>query len=215
MGNDNKVKNIILVVLVIGLVSMTVAYAALTQTLTISDNQVVISTGWDVHFAHREGATDATAYSAPGEATTATITQQPTMTATSISGLRATFRKPGDQVDYEFDIVNDGTIDAKLTTATYTTPTCTSSDSSVTPAALSTFCQKISYTIKYTDVTPNVAPAVDDELPADPDTTDSNYPNVRHCILTVKLDPNTEATDFPGGDITVSNIGATFVYSQK
>ena len=208
MGNDNKVKNIILAVLVIGLVGMTIAYAALTQTLYIRDNQVTITTDWNVHFAENESLTYAVPSSTGASATaTATVEQQPTLTDTVISGLRATFRKPGDKVTYQFDIVNEGGIDAKLSTATYSTPTCTSTDQSVSAATLATFCQKINYSIVYTGT--STAPAANDDLLA----TSPN--NIRHCTMTVELDPNTEITDIPNGDITVSNIEATFLYVQK
>ena len=66
MGNDNKVKNIILAVLVVGLVGMTIAYAALTQTLNISDNEVTVASNWSVKFAN--GGT-ATASSVSGNTT--------------------------------------------------------------------------------------------------------------------------------------------------
>ena len=208
MGNDNKVKNIILAVLVVGLVGMTIAYAALTQQLTITDNEVTITTDWNVHFAAKAGATYAVPSSTGASATpTATVEQQPNLTATNISGLRATFRKPGDKVTYEFDIVNEGGIDAVLSSATYTTPTCTSSDPNVTSASLATFCEKINYSIVYTGT--SSSPATNDDLLA----TSPN--NIRHCTLTVELDPLTQVSDFPGGDITVSNIEATFLYEQK
>ncbi|MBR3116307.1 MAG: hypothetical protein IKF36_00340 [Bacilli bacterium] len=213
MGNDNKVKNIILTVLVIGLVSMTIAYAALTQTLYIRDNQVTITTDWNVHFAHTHGATDAVA-SSTGATSTATINQQPTLTDTVISGLRATFRKPGDKVTFQFDIVNEGGIDAKLSTATYATPTCTSTDQNVSSSDLATFCSNhINYSIVYTGT--NTAPAQNDDLLVYDEDDSSTNANIRHCTLTVELDPNTEITDIPNGDITVSNIEATFIYVQK
>lgn len=207
MGNDNKVKNILLTVLTVGLVSMTIAYAALTRTLTISDNRVTITTDWNVHFANCATATSAAATSSPGSAVTALVTQQPELTDTTISGLRATFQKPGDKVEYYFDIVNDGSIDATLSTATYTTPTCTSSDSSVSSSTLSTFCtNNINYSIVYTDTLDS--PDTGDDLLAAP-----GDPSVRHCKLTVELDPETQS--IPSGTITVSNIGASFVYVQK
>lgn len=208
MANNNKVKNIILTVLVIGLVSMTVAYAALTQTLVINDNQVTVSTNWDVHFAAAAGHSTATSSSTSGSLT-AIITQQLTLTATRIHGLRASFQKPGDKVEYYFDIVNAGGIDAVLTTASYDTPTCTSSDSGVSSNTLATFCQKINFSIVYTSN--NQAPAVDDTIPYSPGSSNDN---VKHCKMTVELDPNTDINDIPNGTITVSNLGATFVYTQ-
>ena len=207
MGNDNKVKNILLTVLTVGLVSMTIAYAALTQTLTISDNQVTITTDWNVHFARCATATSAAATSSFGSAVTANITQQPELTDTTISGLRATFQKPGDKVEFYFDVVNDGSIDATLSSATYTTPTCTSSDSNVSASTLSTFCsQNIKYSI--IDLGTGYAPDENEDLLAAP-----GEPSVRHWLLTVELDENTQT--IPSGTITVSNIGATFVYTQK
>lgn len=212
MESNNKVKNIILVVLVIGLVGMTIAYAALTQTLYISDNQVTISTDWNVHFANTWGHTDAVA-SSTGATTTATINQQPTLTATRISGLRATFRKPGDKVTYQFDIVNEGGIDAKLSSASYDTPVCTSTDPNVTSQQLTTICSRINYSIVYTGT--STAPAQNDDLLVYDENDSSTNANIRHCTLTVELDPNTEASEIPAADITVSSLGATFVYIQK
>ena len=207
MGNDNKVKNILLTVLTVGLVSMTIAFAALTQQLNISDNQVTITTDWNVHFVRSATATSAAATSAWGSALTANITQQPELTDTTISGLRATFQKPGDKVEFYFDVVNDGSIDATLSSATYTTPTCTSSDNSVTSQTLSTFCtNSINYSI--IDLDTGYAPNENDDLLAAP-----GDPSVRHWLLTVELDENTQS--IPSGTITVSNIGATFVYTQK
>ena len=48
--NNNKTKNIILAVLVVGLVGMTIAFASLTQTLTINNNEVAVSSNWRVRF---------------------------------------------------------------------------------------------------------------------------------------------------------------------
>ena len=212
MGNDNKVKNIVLTVLVIGLVSMTIAYAALTQTLVINDNQVTLSTDWSVHFSEvldeYGDPVGATTTSTGSAYKTALVDTQPTLTATRISGIRATFRKPGDKLIYDFDIVNDGGIDATLSSATYDTPICTSTDSNVSEQTLSTFCSnKIHYSIVYKNT--STAPAQGDDLLTTGDTS------VRHCTLTVELDQNTEVADIPAGDITISNIGATFIYVQK
>lgn len=58
--NNNKIKNIILAVLVIGLVGMTIAYASLTQTLTINNNQATVSSNWRVRFAPTVTTSDTT-----------------------------------------------------------------------------------------------------------------------------------------------------------
>ena len=103
MVNDNKIKNIILAVLVIGLVGMTIAYAGLTQQLNITDNKADVKTTWKVLFNNTVTATPTG---------TATVDTQPTVNGarTQISGLRATFKKPGDKVVMTFKIQNEGNI---------------------------------------------------------------------------------------------------------
>jgi len=51
--NERK-KNILLAVLVVGIISMTVAYAALSTTLNINGSASVqnIDQSWNIHFAH-------------------------------------------------------------------------------------------------------------------------------------------------------------------
>lgn len=112
MSNE-KTKNIVLAVLVVGIIGITVAYALLTQRLVIENNSATISkANWDIHF---ESSTPVTAVATSlGDTQTATVDSQPTLTATTISGLQATFKKPGDNVAYKFNVVNNGDINAKL-----------------------------------------------------------------------------------------------------
>ena len=51
---NEKTKNILLGVLIVGIISMTVAYASLTQNLRINSSVKVQenSTSWNIHFKH-------------------------------------------------------------------------------------------------------------------------------------------------------------------
>ena len=137
--NNNRVKNVILAVLVVGLVGMTIAYAGLTQQLNITDNQVTVSSIWKIRFA-----------SNPTSAASGTASVQTSASLaddrTTLSGLRATLIKPGDYVTVNFTIQNEGTIAAKgsATTINLGNLTCTNgSGSSLTSTQLSTFCGKL------------------------------------------------------------------------
>jgi len=115
---QERTKNILLGVLIIGLVSMTVAYAALTTNLQINGTATVAATTWDIHFANvavdtGTGKTNL----AQGDYNLGTLDPSASThtTGTLISGLTANLSKPGDKLVVNFDIVNAGTIDAKNT----------------------------------------------------------------------------------------------------
>ena len=117
---QEKTKNVLLVVLIVGLVSMTVAYAALSTTLTISSSAKVAASKWDIQI------TDWTQVTVPnlnGGTSEATVKASPSVTSTAVTGIEVTFKKPGDAVQFTFNIKNLGDIDAKLDTATGMTET--------------------------------------------------------------------------------------------
>ena len=114
--NFNDRKNILLVVLVIGVISMTVAFAALSTNLRINGTANVAATRWNIHFDNWTMAKPN--INVAGVTNTATQTQAATLTPTTnttlISGLVVNLAQPGDTMSYTFNIVNDGTIDAVL-----------------------------------------------------------------------------------------------------
>ncbi|MBR4618255.1 MAG: hypothetical protein IKO49_03020 [Bacilli bacterium] len=184
----NKSKSALIAILVVGLVTMTVVYAALSTTLTISNSATVAATKWDVHFDNLQMASGNTA-------TVATGKEAKISGPTSITGLEATFVKPGDSVSYTFDIVNGGDINAKLTSYTLGTPSCSGDTAN--------FCKNnITYTLTYG--TGNTAFAQNQVI---------NAGQTINAKLTITL-KNT-VTAMPTTALTVSGLSATFVYSQQ
>lgn len=102
MEKERKIKILSLVALIVAVLGLTVAFAALSQTLTINGTASVNAAEWDIHFANLSEPV------IEGDATST----KPTLSGTSITGYAATVTKPGDSVVYEFDIVNAGTVDA-------------------------------------------------------------------------------------------------------
>ena len=195
MGN-NTVKNIILGILAVALVGMTVAYAALTQKLTIDSQASVAGSTWDVHFANL-GAAEKTG--------NPVITTPAKLTNTTISDLDVAFTLPGESVSYTFDIVNGGSIDAKLDKITINSKengiTCTDESGSSESADAQAVCNNIIF---------NVTKATGEEFSAEDVLENQQTINAK---LTVTF--NSEATSVPSQKVTVDGLDAVFEYIQK
>lgn len=199
MEKNGKTKNIVLAVLLVAVVTLSIAYAALSATLTINGQATVkAGTAWNVHFQEKSGQ-DAicTASSKSGESATAEIKTPGTLNAdgTSFSGLTVDFKKPGDKVVCTWEVTNAGSINAKLTDVTIGTPTSTDT-------GWSTISDKITYTL----TVDGSAPAVGNPLPA---TTG----NTKTVVYTVAFSDT--ATELPASDVTINGLGATLVYGQN
>ena len=104
MEKTRQIKIISLCALLAAVLGLTVAFAALSQTLTINGSAAVDAASWDIHFEKTIGKET--------EAKGAATFTEPTLSGTTIENFSATLTKPGDSVTYYFDIVNKGTVDA-------------------------------------------------------------------------------------------------------
>ena len=207
--DSNKTKNIILAVLVVGLVGMTIAYAALTQQLLITDNQVTVSSKWRIRF-------NETVTSTAGTGTTAVVDTPASITTgsdrTQISGLRATLKKPGDYVTVSFKVQNEGNIPAKGASTdpiVIGTPSCAPATGSTDVSGL---CSLITYTVLKANGDPFSSA---DTLAAYSGTGD--YPAIEG-ILKVELPSSVTAAQmepYSSTDVVISGLTATFNYQQQ
>ena len=104
MEKTRKIKIISLCALLVAVLGLTVAFASLSQTLTINGSAAVNAASWDIHFEKTSGKET--------EVKGAATFTEPTLSGTKIENFSATLTKPGDSVTYYFDIVNNGTVDA-------------------------------------------------------------------------------------------------------
>lgn len=115
----SKYKNFLIVILLIGVVAMTIIYANFTRYLLIDAYASVSGKNWDIHFENlsRQSITSEN---------TIRIIKEPYIlpSSTEIRNLEVEFNKPGDFVIYDFDIVNAGSIEAKLEDYTIGIPKC-------------------------------------------------------------------------------------------
>ena len=152
---QEKTKNSLLAILIIGLVAMTVAYAALTTNLSISGTATVAQAKWDVRF---EDYGVGTGNNVTAPSVTAALANS---SITKLTNVNVTLNKPGDKLVYTFKIKNNGTIAAKknsfsmsITPATGTSGTAQSGTSYGTLTI-----GPVDYTVNCTSDTPLAAAA--------------------------------------------------------
>ena len=144
---NNKIQNIVLGVLAVGLIGITVAYASLSQNLTIIGTAKVAAATWDVHFEGMNAGT------ATGYATLPT-TGKLAASGTSVSGNIGTLKAPGDTITYTFNVKNAGSINAKISSITAPKLTCAPVASGGSQAVANNVCANLTYTIEYTSESP-------------------------------------------------------------
>ena len=220
---SEKSKNILLGVLIVGLVSMTVAYAALSTSLQINGTANVAATTWDIHFANVE--VDKANTTGASENSNGVITTMGTLDnaldstnrsiGTAFSGLVVDLAKPGDKATITFDIVNAGTIDAKNTVFTKHIAKTGGETTDTTNDV-----------VTYTITCDNGADGNDHVL-----TKNGGSNNTAHCTLVVKYDdnafnsetraPGQQASQTAGQDQTVNQpekeftLDASWTYVQN
>lgn len=208
---NTRTKNILLVVLLIAVLTLSISYAALSQYLYINSSAVIgsKSTNWNVAFT--DVSCEAHGYA---QITTPFNTPSKVAAATTLSGLVATLKAPGDSVVCDITIENQGTIDATLSTFTLNAGSVSYTGSGTNKTADETLTRgKLIYNIVYAtgDKSAGKEPGesgADDTLPRKGQTGSE-----RHVKLTVGY-PEGE-TSLPDNDVTVSGLSTTFLYIQN
>ena len=191
MRRRSSIKSLVLIMLVVAIVGMSVVYALLSTTLTITGNTSVSAASWDIHFANLNA----------NNSGNATYTM-PTLSNTSISDFEVVLTAPHDYVVFNFDIVNNGTIDAKVTSLIKGTPSCSGVAGSTTGSTDGPLvCNSLRYYFYYTDGGQLVSE--DDILTAGE--------TVNVSLHLEYLD----ADSLPVNDVAISNLDITLVYGQK
>ena len=155
---NNKVQNIVLGVLAVGLIGITVAYASLSQQLTINGTAKVAAATRDIHFESMSAGT------ATGNASLPSTGKLP-ISGTSISGNIGTLKAPGDTITYTFNVKNAGSINAKISSITAPKLTCAPVASGGSQTVANNVCANLTYTIEYTSESPKTI-AVGNKLTA-------------------------------------------------
>ncbi len=195
MEKERKTKTLATVALIVAVLGLTVAFAAMSTTLTINGTAEVNTASWDIHFENLASAVTT------GDASE---TQAPTIQVgadskpnTKIGDFEVQLTKPGDSVTYTFDVKNTGTIDATLGTLTIGTPVCTSNTSVDEDETI--VCDNLTYELTYTDGGKvNQGDAL-------------NRGETKNLTLKLSFDGD----QLPSDDVSISGLDVTMIYNQK
>lgn len=173
------------------ILSVSIAYATITSRLDINDYVIMNSGNWSVHFANLHKV------DLIGEAKEK-VTPKLQDGLTSISNFDLNFYQTGDGAIYTFDVVNDGELDAYISSITVPKPVC---NSSVVNDYYNSklVCNNLVYNLSYSD---GSSVNVDDTLP-------------NGTTKTLRLTLKYSGKSLPANPVKISGLGITIIYSQK
>ena len=108
MEKERRTKALVVVVLLIVFMGLTIAFAALSTTLNINGTAYLDAAKWGIRFENLSSPTKI------GSATTTGTAKIEETKAAEITGINVSLMAPGDKVTYTVDLVNKGTINAKI-----------------------------------------------------------------------------------------------------
>ena len=172
----------------------TIVYAGFTQQLDIQGNATVKKSSWAIKFTNLQPVV---------KTGTATEVTAPTINTndTKISDYDVTLTTPGDSVTYDFDVTNEGTFDAKISSITIPKPTCAGSGVNAEADKINV-CNNLTYTLTYADGTQL---AVDDTLTSG---------ETKSLKLTLTYLSSINAEQLPTEDVSISNLAISVIYAQ-
>jgi len=186
-------KHTILVVICLLIVILSVvgiSYAMVTTSLDIKGKMKMSSASWSVHFDNLEKAN---IIGSAIELNKPTIIDK----STSIVNVNVKLQQPTDVVSYVFEVVNDGEIDAELSSYQIAEPSCKGLGENASDDALMV-CKNIKYEITYLD---------------------GSKINIGDTLKTktrrkMKLKLSFSGTQLPLNEVDISNLSIALSYSQ-
>ena len=108
MEKERRTKALVVVVLLIVIAGLTVAFAALSATLNINGTAYLDAAKWGIRFENLSSPTRV------GKATTTGTAKIEETKAAEITDMNVSLSIPGDKIVYTVNLVNKGTINAKI-----------------------------------------------------------------------------------------------------
>ena len=108
MEKQRREKALVVVVLLVVIAGLTVAFAALSSSLNINGTAYLDAAKWGIRFENLSSPTKI------GSATTTGTAKIEESKAAEITDINVSLSTPGDKITYTVDLVNKGTINAKI-----------------------------------------------------------------------------------------------------
>ena len=109
MEKERRTKALLLSTLVVVVATLSIAFAAMSRTLSINGIAKMDTASWSVYFDNLSNATTVRGAKEVGKPNISTIDNG------ILENIKVKLSNPKDEISYTVDIVNDGTIDAEIT----------------------------------------------------------------------------------------------------
>lgn len=193
MNKDLEVKDykiIVIIALILGIIGLSIAFAAMSSTLKINTSSSYGGHEWSINFANNDY----------GSTTGSAIAGSIYLKSTSIVIMNAKLNKPGDSVTYTFDVVNNGIIDAELSSITNLSPIFTGSGNDKVNDE-NIIKNNYIYSLTYED---GSKINIKDELKVG-----------EKVRMKLTMAYKGDVLDTPSNPVTITNTGTTLLYVQK
>ncbi len=188
MDRSRRFKIISIFILILAVIGLSIAYAAMSEVLSITGTAKMNSADWNIKFNNLT-------VTKTGDATFIL----PKLSDTSLLDYEVNLTKPGDGVTFNFDVTNNGNMDARIGTLTIEKPECVGTGSNSVNDA-KTVCNNITYKLKNLD---GEDVKVGDFL--EKKTTKT---------LQLSLIYDSDADSLPSDDVTVKGLNINIIYDQ-
>ena len=211
--NKKTIQILAIVTLLIAIACISVGFAFLSQDLKISGQAKVVPASWDVHFddstmQFNANSTDATNHEDGDTSPYYSFNAD----KTELESFKVVLTKPGDKGTYTFDVVNEGDIDAVVSTVS-TLANCVTvsgTDATTGDADAALVRSNLTYTISYENGDPIGSTTAKDTL---------TKKNGSHDTETIKIEfelpTNMETMPENPVEIDVSNFTITYVQANN
>lgn len=191
-SNKKVLYSLIALALLLSIVGISVGFASMSTTLNMNGVANVTPASWKIKFQNLSNAS-ITGY--------AEVLSNPTIQSdTHIGDYSIKLTRPGDKVEYTFEVANLGTIDSEISSYSFLAPIVTGTGENAL-ADSEIVKNNLVYTLTYLDGT-NVQ--IGDVL---------NKNEVTKLKLTIAY--RETATDLPVNPVSITGMDITFVYGQK
>lgn len=190
MKRNEKILQLVMVIaLIISITGISIGFASMSSSLNVSGVSEMTPASWKIKFDN---------LSSPQIVGDALVVTAPTITGdTHLGDYNIKLTKPGDSVVYTFDVINSGSIDAKLSTFNFTKPNVVALDENEKKMVE----DNLIYTLTYND---GSSITLGDELLKG---------ESKKLKLTVSY--SMAATEIPINIVNINDMDITFVYTQK
>jgi hypothetical protein len=188
IDKSRKFKIISIFILIIAVIGLSIAYAAMSEVLSITGTAKMNSANWNIKFNNLS-------VEKTGNATFVL----PKLSDTSLLDYEVNLTTPGDSVTFIFDVSNNGNINATIGSLTINKLECIGTgDNKVDDERI--VCNNITYNLKYSDGT---------------EVRKGDFLE-RGSTKTMKLSLiyDSDSLELPNDDVTVKGLDINMIYNQ-